>query len=78
LPPFKAAFDAGALSTMASFNDIAGVPSTGNRYLLTDILRGEWGFKGLVVSDYTADEEMILHGFAADGSDAVVKALNAG
>lgn len=78
LPPFKAAFDAGALSTMASFNDIAGVPSTGNRYLLTDILRGEWGFRGLVVSDYTADEELILHGFAADGADAVVKALGAG
>ncbi|MDH7972881.1 glycoside hydrolase family 3 N-terminal domain-containing protein [Sphingomonas sp. AR_OL41] len=78
LPPFRAAFDAGALSTMASFNDIAGVPSTGNRYLLTDILRGEWGYKGLVVSDYTSEEEMILHGFAADGPDAVVKALGAG
>lgn len=78
LPPFKAAFDAGALSTMSSFNDIAGVPSTGNHYLLTDILRGEWGFKGLVVSDYTSEEEMILHGFAADGPDAVVKALGAG
>jgi beta-glucosidase len=78
LPPFKAAFDAGALSTMSSFNDIAGVPSTGNHYLLTDILRGEWGFKGLVVSDYTSDEELILHGFAADGADAVVKALDAG
>ncbi len=78
LPPFKAAFDAGALSTMSSFNDIAGVPSTGNRYLLTDILRGEWGFKGLVVSDYTSDEEMVLHGYAADGRDAVVKALRAG
>nr|WP_277923199.1 glycoside hydrolase family 3 N-terminal domain-containing protein [Sphingomonas sp. CARO-RG-8B-R24-01] len=78
LPPFKAAFGAGALSTMASFNDVAGVPSTGNRYLLTDILRGEWGYKGLVVSDYTADEEMILHGFAADGADAAAKAINAG
>lgn len=78
LPPFKAAFDAGALSTMASFNDVAGVPSTGNRYLLTDILRGEWGYKGLVVSDYTSDEEMILHGFAADGADAAAKAINAG
>ena len=78
LPPFKAAFDAGALSTMASFNDIAGVPSTGNRYLLTGILREEWGFKGLVVSDYTSEEELILHGFAADGADAVAKALNAG
>jgi beta-glucosidase len=78
LPPFEAAFDAGALSTMSSFNDIAGVPSTGNRYLLTDILRTEWGFRGLVVSDYTSEQEMILHGFAADGADAVVKALNAG
>jgi beta-glucosidase len=78
LPPFRAAFDAGALSTMSSFNDIAGVPSTGNRYLLTDILRREWGFKGLVVSDYTSEQEMILHGFAADGADAVVKALDAG
>lgn len=78
LPPFKAAFDAGALSTMSSFNDIAGVPSTGNHYLLTDILRGEWGFKGLVVSDYTSEEELILHGYAADGPDAVVKSLTAG
>lgn len=78
LPPFKAALDAGALTVMSSFNDIAGVPSTGNRYLLTDVLRGEWGFKGLVVSDYTSDEEMILHGFAADGADAAAKAINAG
>ncbi len=78
LPPFKAAFDAGALSTMSSFNDIDGVPSTGNHYLLTDILRGEWGFEGLVVSDYTSDEEMILHGFAADGPDAAAKAITAG
>lgn len=78
LPPFKAAFDAGALTTMASFNDIAGVPSHGNHHLLTDILRGEWGFKGLVVSDYTGDEELIAHGYAADGADAVVKAINAG
>ena len=78
LPPFKAAFDAGALSVMSSFNDIAGVPSTGNRHLLTDILRDEWDFKGLVVSDYTSDEEMVLHGFAADGADAVVKAITAG
>lgn len=78
LPPFKAAFDAGALSTMSSFNDIAGIPSSGNHHLLTDILRSEWGFKGMVVSDYTSEEEMILHGYAADGPDAVVKALNAG
>ena len=78
LPPFKSGFDAGALSTMSSFNDIAGVPSSGNHYLLTDILRGEWGFKGLVVSDYTSEEELILHGFAADGADATAKALTAG
>lgn len=78
LPGFKAAFDAGAITTMSSFNDIAGVPSTGNHYLLTDILRGEWGFKGLVVSDYTSEEELILHGYAADGPDAVVKAITAG
>ena len=78
LPPFKAAFDAGALSTMSSFNDIAGVPSSANPHLLTDILRGEWGFKGLVVSDYTSDEELILHGYAADGSDATAKAITAG
>lgn len=78
LPPFKAAFDAGALSTMTSFNDINGVPSTGNHHLLTDILRDEWGFKGLVVSDYTADEEMIKHGYAKDGRDAAKKSILAG
>jgi beta-glucosidase len=78
LPPFKAAFDAGALSTMSSFNDIAGVPATGNRHLLTDILRGEWKFRGLVVSDYTSEEELIAHGYAADEADAVRKAVLAG
>jgi beta-glucosidase len=78
LPPFKAAFDAGALTTMSSFNDINGVPATANHYLLTDILRGEWGFKGFVVSDYTADEELIMHGYAKDGADAVRLALTAG
>lgn len=78
LPPFKAAFDTGAITTMSSFNDIGGVPATGSRHLLTDILRGEWGFRGLVVSDYTSEEELILHGFAADGADATAKAINAG
>ena len=57
--PYKAGFDAGALSAMASFNEINGVPSTGNHWLMTDLLRGEWGFQGFVVSDYTGDEEMI-------------------
>jgi beta-glucosidase len=78
LPPFQAAFEAGALSTMSSFNTIAGVPSTGNHHLLTDILRGEWKFRGLVVSDYTSDEELVAHGYAADGPDAALKAITAG
>lgn len=78
LQPYKAGFDAGALSAMASFNEISGVPSTGNRWLMTDLLRGEWGFQGFVVSDYTGDEEMIAHGFAKDGRDAVRLALLAG
>ncbi|MGZ8316194.1 MAG: glycoside hydrolase family 3 N-terminal domain-containing protein [Telluria sp.] len=78
LPPFKAAFDAGALSTMSGFNDLNGVPTSGNRWLLTDLLRGEWGFTGFVVSDYTSEEELIAHGFAADGRDAARLALMAG
>ena len=78
LQPYKAGFDAGALSAMASFNEISGVPSTGNRWLMTDLLRGEWGFEGFVVSDYTGDEEMILHGYAKDGRDAARLALLAG
>jgi beta-glucosidase len=78
LPPFKAAFDAGALATMAAFNDVGGVPCTAHHRLLTDILRGEWRFRGLVVADFEAVRELIDHGFAADEQDAVVKALNAG
>lgn len=78
LPPFKAGFDAGAESTMASFNEISGIPSTANKWLMTDLLRGEWGFSGLVVSDYTSDEELILHGFAKDGKDAARLAILAG
>ena len=78
LPPFHAAFDAGCASTMASFNEISGVPSTGNHWLLTDVLRGEWHFSGVVVSDYTGDEEMIAHGFAKDGRDAARLAFLAG
>jgi hypothetical protein len=66
LPPFQAAFAAGALTTMSAFNDINGVPATANKRLLTDILRGEWGFKGVVISDYTADQELVAHGYAAD------------
>jgi beta-glucosidase len=78
LPPYKAGFDAGALSAMASFNEINGVPSTGNHWLMTDLLRGEWGFQGFVVSDYTGDEELIAHGYARDGRDAARLAFLAG
>ena len=78
LRPYKAGFDAGALSAMASFNEISGVPATGNHWLQTDVLRGEWGFQGFVVSDYTGDEEMIKHGYAKDGRDAAKLAFLAG
>ncbi|WP_349257716.1 glycoside hydrolase family 3 N-terminal domain-containing protein [Povalibacter sp.] len=78
LPPFKAAFDAGALTTMSSFNDINGVPATANRWLMTQLLREEWKFPGFVVSDYTADYELISHGVAADAGDAARLALSAG
>lgn len=78
LPPFAAAFDAGALTVMSAFNDIAGVPASGSRKLMTDMLRGEMGFDGFVVSDYTADMELIAHGYAADAPDATLKALYAG
>src|SRR5207302_6793179 len=69
---------AGALSAMASFNEINGVPSTGNRWLMTNLLRGEWNFQGFVVSDYTGDEEMIAAGYAKDGRDAARLAFLAG
>lgn len=62
LPPYKAALDAGAGSIMASFNDINGVPATANKWLLTDVLRKQWGFKGFVVSDYTGVSELVNHG----------------
>ena len=78
LPPYKAAVDAGALSVMASFNELDGVPATANAFLLRDILRDEWGFKGFVVSDYTGINEMVCHGYAADEADAGRLAINAG
>lgn len=77
LPPYKAALDAGAGSIMASFNDIDGIPATANRWLLTDLLRKEWGFKGFVVSDYTGVNEMIDHGLG-DLQTVTAKALKAG
>jgi len=72
-PPYKAAVDAGAGSVMSSFNDIDGVPASGNKWLLTDVLRKQWGFKGFVVSDYTSVTEMINHGM---GDTATVSALS--
>ncbi len=78
LPPFEAAFRAGAMSTMASFNEISGVPSTANKWLMTDVLRDDWHFEGIVVSDYTGDQELIAHGVAADGRDAARLAFTAG
>lgn len=78
LPPFAAGFGAGALATIASFTDFNGVPATANRWLLTDILRGELGFAGVCVSDYDADRELIAHGVAADEADAARLAMLAG
>ncbi|RZM36342.1 MAG: beta-glucosidase, partial [Sphingomonas sp.] len=77
-PPFQSAFAAGSPTVMASFNEINGVPATANPWLLTDVLRREWGFDGLVVSDYTGDEELIAHGFAADAREATKLAFMAG
>jgi beta-glucosidase len=62
LPPYKAALDAGAGSVMSSFNEIDGIPASANKWLMTDLLRKQWGFKGFVVTDYTAINEMIEHG----------------
>lgn len=78
LPPFKAAFDAGAITTMAAFNAVDGVPASGNRHLLTDILRGDLGFKGFVVSDAGSAEELVAHGVAVDEKDAAREAISAG
>ncbi|MBX2889399.1 MAG: glycoside hydrolase family 3 C-terminal domain-containing protein [Saprospiraceae bacterium] len=78
LPPYEAAVRAGAATVMTSFNDYDGVPATGNNYLLTDILRKEWGFRGFVVTDYTSINEMVNHGVTADDKAAGELALNAG
>ncbi|MFD5699868.1 glycoside hydrolase family 3 N-terminal domain-containing protein [Streptomyces lasiicapitis] len=78
LPPFKAALDAGAATVMASFNTIGGVPAHGNSHTLTGILKKEWGFDGVVVSDWTGVQELIAHGFAEDGAAAAKLSLNAG
>ena len=77
LPPYKAAIEAGAGSVMSSFNEIDGVPATGNKWLLTDLLRKQWGFKGFVVSDYTSVNEMTNHGMG-DLQTVSALSLNAG
>lgn len=78
LPPFEACVKAGAMTLMTSFNDNDGIPSTGNGFLVNDVLRGEWGFDGFVVSDWASIYEMVNHGFAEDNKHAGELAFNAG
>lgn len=77
-PPFKAALDAGVATFMSAFNTIAGVPASADRWLFTEVLRDEWGFKGFVVSDWTSVEELIEHGIAESRYEAAWYGLNAG
>ena len=78
LPPFQAAREAGVASFMNSFNDINGIPATGHTYLQRKLLKGDWNFKGIVVSDWGSVGEMVNHGYAADLADAAKKAILAG
>ncbi|SFE42760.1 beta-glucosidase BglX [Thermophagus xiamenensis] len=78
LPPFKAAVDEGVASFMTAFNELNGVPCTGNKYIFQDILRHQWNFNGMVVTDYTAIQEMVAHGFAKDLKQASKLAIDAG
>jgi beta-glucosidase len=78
LPPFKATVDAGVKTFMLSFNEIAGVPSTANKFLIRDVLKGEWKFDGVVVTDYTGIFELVAHGVATDDKNAGELAMNAG
>lgn len=78
LPPFKAAVDAGAATFMNSFNDINGIPATGNKYIQRDILKGKWNFKGFVVSDWGSIGEMVTHGYSKDDKEAAYAAITAG
>ncbi|MBO3269372.1 beta-glucosidase BglX [Hymenobacter defluvii] len=77
LPPYKAAVDAGVGSVMSSFNDVNGIPATANRWLLTDLLRQQWGFKGFVATDYTAINELVAHGMG-DEKEVAALSLKAG
>lgn len=78
LPPFKAAVDAGAATFMNSFNDINGIPATGNAHLQRDILKGKWNFQGFVVSDWGSIGEMVAHGYSKDLKEAAYSAITAG
>jgi len=78
LPPFHAALEAGAGSLMSAYMDLNGVPATGNRFLLHDVLRDDWNFHGMVVSDWQAVQSLTTHGFSKDNTDAAVRAVNAG
>ncbi len=78
LPPYKAAVKAGAATAMTAFNEVDGIPATGNHWLLTELLRKEWGFKGFVVTDYTSINEMIPHGIVKNEYEAAELALKAG
>jgi beta-glucosidase len=78
LPPFQATVDEGVATFMTAFNELFGVPATGSEYLLTQLLRDEWGFNGFVVTDYTSINEMVPHGFARDNKHAAELAINAG
>nr|WP_224485278.1 beta-glucosidase BglX [Robertkochia sp. 3YJGBD-33] len=78
LPPFQAAKEEGVRTFMNAFNDLNGIPATGNTFLQRDILKGDWQFEGFVVSDWGSINEMIPHGYARDGKDAAYKAVTAG
>lgn len=78
LPAFEAAVKAGVASMMAAFNDLNGVPASGNEFLLRQVLRDEWGFQGLVVSDWYSVQQLAVHGFTADDKESVIAALRAG
>ncbi len=78
LPPFKAAAEAGVATFMNSFNDINGIPATANKYILRNLLKDQWNYKGFVVSDWGSIGEMVPHGYAKDNKEAAEKAINAG
>lgn len=78
LPPFLASVEAGVGSFMTSFNEISGIPSSANSFLLDEILRDEWGFSGFVVTDYTSINEMVPHGYSKDEKQSAEQAMNAG